>query len=173
MKKVSIAGIGFLRRRRRGCVLIAHGNCQQCCGEALAIIVLAGGSADEMPALIRAGLLWDLETDTPSTTTTITMRFEITAAALSMFAAVASASSPVEARAADLSQMPASSLAAGLVAKLPVQVDVNEYDKSSGDVAVGVVANLGNIPYLGSLPPFSRTVTVNLTLSGLSGLLPN
>ncbi|KAH8435073.1 uncharacterized protein LDX57_012702 [Aspergillus melleus] len=104
------------------------------------------------------------------------MRFEITAAALSMFAAVASASSQtgsVEARGVDLSQVPASSLASGLVSKLPVQVDVNEYDKSSGNVGVGIVANLGNIPMIGSLPPFTRTVTVNLTLSGLSGLLPN
>lgn len=103
------------------------------------------------------------------------MRFDLTTAALSMFAAVASATSQgsVEARGVDLSRVPASSLASGLVSKLPVQVDVNDYDESSGNVGVGVVANLGNIPMIGSLPPFSRTVTVNLTVSGLSGLLPN
>ncbi|KAH8435072.1 uncharacterized protein LDX57_012701 [Aspergillus melleus] len=60
---VSIAGIiGFLRRTRRGCVLTAPGNCQQICGKALAIIVLAGGSADEKPRLFAPASheIWEL-----------------------------------------------------------------------------------------------------------------
>lgn len=103
------------------------------------------------------------------------MRFDIAATTTALLATVASASSAHthQARDTDLAAVPVLSLVTALVHKLPIGTDVSVVDREAGDVAVGLSANLRKIPLLGSLPPLDRTITVNVTVSGLSGLLPS
>jgi hypothetical protein len=110
-----------------------------------------------------------------TTTATVKMRFDIAATATTLLAAVASASPAAvhQTRDTDLSQVPVMSLVKALVHKLPVAADVSQLNPQSGNVGVGVSADLSKIPMLGSLPPFDRTITVNVSVGGLSGLLPS